>query len=297
MDHVPWHEKKPFKITFPFIAWDDDRVVFPPHWHDFFEILFLTKGGVYILVDDTVYKAVDGDIVIINSGAIHSFFDAKPQTAVFGLQFPISFFDESFIELRDIVFQNPVIGMNRMPETMYNQVCRVLQDISREYREKATGYRFAIKSKLYELMLIILRASINKEERRTLKLQATKSKLVSDFILKNFSNPDLVLEEAASALNMNKFYFAHFFKKHMGYSFHSYLTVTRVNFAKRYLVETKMPITDVAFRSGFNSLQTFNRVFKLLTGFTPGSYRRENNTLSASAAQSIFGKIDKKSKI
>ena len=167
-----------------------------------------------------------------------------------------------------------------MVNTHYTQICRLLREISREYHEKTFGYQLAIKSKLYELMLIILRGNITEGGERGYKLQTTKSKQVADFILKNFDNPDLVLEKAASALNLNKFYFAHFFKKHMGYSFHSYLTTTRVNFAKRYLVETKIPITDVAFRSGFGSLQTFNRVFKALTGFTPGDYRRGNNTSS-----------------
>ena len=278
MEQIPWHEKKPFKITFPFSAWDSDKIAFPPHWHDFFEIVVVIKGGFYTSIDDTVYEAASGDVIIVNSGSIHSFFDARPMTVVFGMQFSITFFDESFIELRDIIFQNPVIGKNMMLETVYIQICQLLREISQEYHEKSSGYQLAIKSKLYELMLIILRGSITERGERRYKLQTTKSKQVSDFILKNFDNPDLVLAEAANALNLNKFYFAHFFKKHMGYSFHSYLTTTRVNFAKRYLVETKIPITDVAFRSGFGSLQTFNRVFKTLTGFTPGDYRRENNT-------------------
>ena len=129
-------------------------------------------------------------------------------------------------------------------------------------------------------MFIILREMPKVEH----KIPSTKSKHICDFILKNFDNPDLMLEEAADALKLNKYYFSHYFKRCMGYSFHSYLTFTRVNFAKRLLIETKMPITDVAFRSGFNSLQTFNRVFKASTGFTPGNYRRENNTISSRRA-------------
>jgi AraC-like DNA-binding protein len=191
---------------------------------------------------------------------------------VFGLQAAITFFDESFINFRDIVFQNPVISRNKMPAPLYAHVCRLLNEISHEYHEKTMGYQLAIKSKLYELMLVILRG-IPKVEH---KIPSTKAKRICDFILKNFDDPDLELEEAANALNLNKFYFAKKKKKCMGYSFHSYLTTTRVNFAKRYLIETEMPITDIAFRSGFNSLQTFNRVFKTITGFTPGNYRKSN---------------------
>jgi len=273
MEKSSWYEKPPFKIPFPFIAWERENASFPPHWHDFFEILCVARGGLYVSMNDTVYEVGSGDIIMINSGVIHSFFDTKPKTAVFGMQFSVTFFDESFIDLRDIIFQNPVIGKNRMLDTLYDHVYRLLREISREYHGKAIGYQFAVKSKLYELMLVILRGMPKVEH----KIPSTISKHIYNFVLKNFDNPDLMLEEAANALNLNKFYFAHIFKKYMGYSFHSYLTITRVNFAKRYLIETKMSITDVAFRTGFNSLQTFNRVFKTLTGFTPGNYRRENS--------------------
>jgi AraC-like DNA-binding protein len=276
MEKIPWHEKMPFKITFPFIAWDNDNATFPPHWHDFFEILFIKTGGLYLSIDDTVYEAESGDLIMVNSGTIHSFFDVKPKTSVLGLQFAITFFDESFIDLRDIVFSNPVISRSMMSDTLYEQVCRLLPEIFLEYHKRASGYQLAIKSKLYALTLALLRGGVNGQRH---KPKATKSKQITDFILKNFDNPDLILEEAAVALNLNKFYFARFFKKHMGYSFHSYLTITRINFAKRYLLETKMSITDVAFRSGFGSLQTFNRVFKTSTGYTPGTYRRENKAV------------------
>ncbi|MDR0496302.1 MAG: AraC family transcriptional regulator, partial [Treponema sp.] len=245
MDQVPRYEKKPFKITFPFLAWGSDEVAFPPHWHDFFEVLLVTKGGLYVSADDIVYEAVSGDIIMVNSGIIHSFFDTKPDTSVFGLQFSITFFDESFIEFKDIVFKYPVIGKNMIPDTLYANVCRLLREVSREYHEKTKGYQLAIKSKLYELMLVLFRRMPNVEH----KIPLTKSRHICDFILKNFDNPDLSLKKAADALNISKFYFAHFFKKHMGYSFHSYLTTTRVNFAKRDLLETKMTITDVAFHS------------------------------------------------
>lgn len=272
MDKSLIYEKMPYNVSFPLITWNSDNASFPPHLHDFFEMLYVIKGGLYVSMDDAVYEAGSGDIIMINPGVIHGFFDTKQNTTILGLQFSITFFDESFIELREIIFQNPVIDKSKMLVSPYTYVCRLMQDISREYHEKAIGYQLAIISKLNELMLVILR-EMPKIER---KIPSTKSRHIHYFILKNYDDPDLVLEKAASALNLNKFYFSHIFKKYMGHTFHSYLTIVRVNYAKRFLIETKMSIIDVAFRTGFNSLQTFNRVFKSLTGFTPGNYRREN---------------------
>ena len=270
------YEKMPFNVSFPFTTWNSDNAAFPPHWHNFFEMLYVNKGGLSVSMDDSVYEAGCGDIIMINPGIIHGYFDTKPKTSVLGLQFSVAFFDESFIELRNIIFQNPVIDKGKMLDTLYSYICRLMQEISREYHKKTIGYQLAIKSKLNELMLLILR-EMPKIER---KIPSSKSRHIYYFILKNYDDPDLDLEKVANALNFNKYYFSHLFKKYMGYTFHSYLTYIRVNYAKRFLIETKMPIIDVAFRTGFNSLQTFNRVFKSLTGYAPGNYRRENNNVN-----------------
>jgi AraC-like DNA-binding protein len=208
---------------------------------------------------------------MVNSGAIHGFFDPKPGTAILGMQFDITFFDESFAHVRNIIFQRQLIDKNTLKDEVYARMRGLVSEISLEYRKKTIGYQLAIKSKLYELMLAILRET----PETSLKAPSTKAKQIRAFVYKHFDDPDLTLEEAALTFNLNKFYFIRFFKKHTGYSFHSYLIKTRIDFARRYLVESKMSITDAAFRSGFNSLQTFNRLFKSMTGLTPRDYRRE----------------------
>jgi AraC-like DNA-binding protein len=272
MEKLPIRERKPLGITFPFLYFDGESVPFPKHWHDCFEVLLLSKGGMHVSVDDTLYEVAVGDLVMINSGAIHSFLDFRPNTAYHGFQFDITFFDESFINLRDTVFRNPVLEKKTVQDAVYEQWRHLLRDIAREYMHKQIGYQLAIKAKLNELMLLILRESPTEDS----KIIPRGSKQILSFVFKNADDPELSLEGAASALKLNKFYFSHAFKRFAGQSFHSYLTKTRVNFAKQYLIESKMSVTDIAFNSGFNSLQTFNRVFKILTGFTPGDYRKEN---------------------
>jgi AraC-like DNA-binding protein len=272
MEKEPIQEKKPLGMTFPLLCYDGESVPFPKHWHSCFEILLLLKGGMHVSVGDTLYEADDGDLVMVNSGVIHGFLDFRANTSFQGFQFDITFFDESFIDLRDTIFQNPVLKKKAFPDAVCGQWQRLLCDITKEYHAKEAGFELAIKAKLYELMLLILRESPTGDS----KILSRGSRQILSFVFKNADDPELSLEGAAAALKLNKFYFSHAFKKYAGQSFHSYLVKTRVNFAKQYLRESEMPVTDIAFSSGFNSLQTFNRVFKALTGFTPGDYRREN---------------------
>ncbi|HEU5048345.1 MAG TPA: helix-turn-helix domain-containing protein [Rickettsiales bacterium] len=51
----------------------------------------------------------------------------------------------------------------------------------------------------------------------------------------------------------------------------------RVEEAKQRLADETTPITTIAFEVGFNSIPSFNRVFKQITGVSPSEYRSQNN--------------------
>jgi AraC-like DNA-binding protein len=268
-------ERKKLDPTFPFLCWKSAKASFPLHWHDCFEIVLVSGGSMNVSIDDRVFEASAGDIIMINSGVVHGYLDPHSETTIKGFQFDITFFDESFISLRDTIFQNPILG-KKTGEAVCVRLRRLLYKMFHEYTEKTIGYQLAVKSGLYELLLMILR-----EMPRQAGVSSPKSKQMLALVLKNIGDPEFTLTKAAGTLNLNKFYFSHFFKNITGQSFHSYLVKTRVSFAERYLRESKMSVTDIAFHSGFNSLQTFNRAFKSLTGFTPRDYRRENGVSNA----------------
>lgn len=56
----------------------------------------------------------------------------------------------------------------------------------------------------------------------------------------------------------------------------------RMRLARQLLIETMLPITDIAYASGFNSLRRFNEVFRLRYHSTPGALRKNVNALSCS---------------
>ena len=60
----------------------------------------------------------------------------------------------------------------------------------------------------------------------------------------------------------------------LGQSFTQFVNAYRIAEARRLLTESELQITEIAFRVGFNSLATFNRVFKEITGTTPRAYRQ-----------------------
>jgi len=68
-------------------------------------------------------------------------------------------------------------------------------------------------------------------------------------------------------------HFARSFKEAFGVPPHRYLLTRRIERATALLRETDLPITDVAFQTGWSSLGTFGRTFRDVTGESPGELR------------------------
>ena len=73
-------------------------------------------------------------------------------------------------------------------------------------------------------------------------------------------------------------HFARSFKQAFGVPPHRYLLTRRIERAKALLRDTDLPITDVAFQTGWNSLGTFGRTFRDVTGESPTQLRVREQT-------------------
>jgi transcriptional regulator GlxA family with amidase domain len=68
-------------------------------------------------------------------------------------------------------------------------------------------------------------------------------------------------------------HFARSFKEAFGVPPHRYLLTRRIERATALLRDTDLSITDIAFETGWNSLGTFGRIFRDITGEAPGELR------------------------
>jgi AraC-like DNA-binding protein len=282
MDKKPWHQKEKLDPTFPFRLWDSSMRCFSSHWHELLEVVYVLRGNISISVDGNRIKTTEGDIVVINSGMVHSFFDACPESLINIFQFGLELFDHALIDLRDksvqkLVFNRKTFFSLEDNRDLYQKVKTLLLSIRREYLDKEDGFRLAIKSRLYELALIFLRElpAKNPAPREAVKHNYNRQILerVFSFVYTNYGNPGLSLEQAAKAAALSKYYFTRFFKEQTGQTFHSYLSLVRINRAEEYLTESDLPVAEIAYLCGFASLKTFYRLFKVLTGLSPSAYR------------------------
>jgi transcriptional regulator GlxA family with amidase domain len=74
-------------------------------------------------------------------------------------------------------------------------------------------------------------------------------------------------------------HFARSFKEAFGVPPHRYLLTRRIERAKALLRDTDLAITEIAFQTGWNSLGTFGRIFRDITGGSPSALRERERAL------------------
>lgn len=73
-------------------------------------------------------------------------------------------------------------------------------------------------------------------------------------------------------------HFARSFKAAFGAPPHRYLLTRRIERATALLRDTDLPITEIAFRTGWQSLGTFGRTFRDVTGKNPSEVREHERS-------------------
>jgi AraC-like DNA-binding protein len=81
------------------------------------------------------------------------------------------------------------------------------------------------------------------------------------------------VERLARVSGVSPAHFARSFRQAFGLPPHRYLLTRRIERATALLRDTDMPIIDVAFQTGWESLGTFGRTFRAITGESPSALR------------------------
>lgn len=94
------------------------------------------------------------------------------------------------------------------------------------------------------------------------------------------SHEEWPVPRLARVSGVSEAHFARSFRQAFGVPPHRYLLTRRIERAKALLRDTDLPITEIAFQTGWNSLGTFGRTFRDVTGESPGELRSREKAAS-----------------
>lgn len=271
-----WHQKNLLDVESQFQIFLTDVSEYPPHWHEEFEIIYVLDEKLDIGLGSEIYTLEPRDILLVGMGEVHYFLTRPVRSKRAILQFKLSFFEASAPIFKDNKFQTPLIKPDQFP-FIHNQLEQPLLAITREYDEQYEGYPLAVKARLFDLLVALLRyvplepycqSERNKHLNRLERLEQ-----VFQYVEANYTR-QIKLKDAADAASFSVYHFTRFFKDTTGMTFIHYLNNFRITKAIQYLNDTHDSITEIAFKSGFESIKTFNRIFKQHKGCSPTQYRK-----------------------
>lgn len=168
--------------------------------------------------------------------------------------------------LRELLFSVP----SRLKISDTDAFKKLFTDIIGAYSQPFEGSELYIAARLFTLIDRIYRESEKKKASdnsgNPLITEALK------FMDKNYSK-NLQLEDIASFLNISPIYFHRLFTSVMGQTPHMYMLRKKLCNAQKLLVTTTLPLSEIAFRTGFGSQSYFGYVFKRELGITPTQFR------------------------
>lgn len=102
-------------------------------------------------------------------------------------------------------------------------------------------------------------------------------KKILNYISENLQE-EISLDTIAAFVNMNSSYFSRYFKSKTGGNFIDFLTGMRIDKAKELLAETDLSIEEISMMVGHVNKAYFTKVFKKVTGYNPGEFRKKRYT-------------------
>lgn len=153
---------------------------------------------------------------------------------------------------------------------------RYLRDITREAHAGRITDPYIASSLLYQFMMELARLSSNGTRSESEWPAAVRE--AARFIEANYRS--MVSQEIlAETLRISKFHLLRTFNKHTGVTPNEYLNRIRIEKAVELLRTTDHSIEAIAVQVGYSTGSYFIKVFRKLTGQTPGDFRAGNGSL------------------
>ncbi|MEO6499030.1 MAG: AraC family transcriptional regulator [Mucilaginibacter sp.] len=248
-----------------------------PHKHNFYHLVFFTKGGGTHHIDFKTFDVQAGQIYFMIPGQVHSWF-FEGETDGYIINFSQAFFN-SFLLKPDYVDTLPFFSGD-IDAAVINLTGKVKSTITGLFEniivETQSHDRFSfdmIRALMMEVFIAIARTHSNTGEAIAPTYNQT--------LLSNFRK---LIEQNYSELKLPKDYAALLYitPNHLNALCNDILGIPagelirqRVGLeAKRMLVNPKTTISDIAGQLGFADNSYFTRFFKKQAGITPEEFRR-----------------------
>lgn len=285
---VPVDGANSFRVT-------DEEVRYfynPLHFHPELELTYVIKGKGTRFIGYHVESFFPEDLVLVGPNLPHCWKNdpeyyeenSKLKAQAIVVQFKQDFAGSAFFELPELVSLKSLVNNSKTGIRIHGKTkVRIREKMESLLKQSGTG-RITTLLEILEIMATTdEKATLTEiDSHRSLPpIQIKRLNDVYQYTLDHFRE-DISLKKIAEIANMTPNAFCRFFRTHNRKTYVEFINEIRVANACKLLGGTSIPITQIAFESGFNNLAHFNRVFKAHKQMIPFFYRKEYAKLGMS---------------
>lgn len=244
------------------------------HYHHCHQILFITKGTAEIGINDTLYKAERGSLIIFSKFEQHLVDINGGDYCRYVLEIDPNILTNagSRYGIVSVLFNRPAGFFNILN---VSDCMEEFEQVFARLVEEAKG-RF-LSTEMLDLIMQELLIMIWRRFPDVLDdISETGFNIVSKIQnrLETEYDKKFTLQGLSGEYCMSSSYLSHLFKEVTGSSVMNYLLYCRIAAAKKYLTDTRMSISDIVEKCGFSDWSNFTRTFRRVTGLTPSEFRK-----------------------
>lgn len=277
------HETVIFKANSNVLVYDNNAFEeYPSHWHTPLEIIMSLENEYIINCSGHKFTLREGDILLICPGILHSLYASKGRRLIFQAELTGAAPFKELESVLSIISPAILITPENSP-SIYKTLHRYLLEINNEYSKDLSLSEPAIYARLIEMLVLIGRNHTENPDRFDVGITKQKEYIDKFMNICNYISEhcteDLTLDGMAALAGYSKYHFTRLFKQFTNISFYRYINLKRIATAEKLLIDPDISVTDAALRSGFSSLSSFIRMFKLINNCTPSEFRNMYTTL------------------
>lgn len=230
---------------------------FKLHFHKNLELHVVLEGELYLTVNGSTEVVPAGDMALVLSNQIHTFLSPKESKNL------VIVFSEDYVPK----FAAAVRG--KQGNCFHFTPEKTVWDMILQYLPCEDASVYLKKACLYGACGEYL-------DQVTLESRSDKSDFLVgqmlNWVSENYTE-DITLKQLAQVFGYDYHYLSRLLTNEYGINFRQLVNQYRVDEAISLLESTDAPITQIALKSGFQNIRTFNHVFREFVGHTPKEHR------------------------
>ena len=244
------------------------------HYHDTYEIYLQLSGKRYLFYDNTCYTLERGDLAIFAPFDIHY---AESRESDYYERYVVNFILEDMSKRLDsgefhLLKQkiNPCVV--HLTEDRTQKVFELIKRVDEYYNRKGLFSDKLVYSAMLQLLVYVAEC-IDDETATDGEKISPQIIEVMKYINKHYAE-DLNLDNISDIACMSKYHLCRKFKEATGATLLQYINNVRLTKVHSMLINTDMPIEEIAECTGFSSSMQLTRVFKSVYNIPPRTFRK-----------------------